>query len=225
MSPYEFRLKRERLWIEGGLTLEVESLASLDETIDSFFEFLEREGKPELLETLCPYFGVIWPAGAALARAVAKLPANALAGRSVLEIGCGLALPSMVAALRDARVLATDSHPEVPRFLERNRALNGGLPSLRYAHADWNEPPAAGAYDLVLGSDVLYEKAHAERVPAAIAAALAPGGRAIVADPGRPYLQAFVDRMREQGFESRAETVQSGKGEKDAVWLFEFRRA
>ena len=103
-----------------GLKLEVECLRSLDDTIDAFFAEYERTNRAELFEGLCPYFGVPWPAGLALAKLIDE-EAEKWRGREVLEIGCGLALPSLVLSRAGALVTATDLHPDVPHFLDRNQ--------------------------------------------------------------------------------------------------------
>ena len=100
-------------------------------------------------------FGVIWPSARALA---SRLTTHELRGRRVLELGCGLALPSLVAAKAGAEVTATDQHPDTERFLAEN--LERNRLQVRYARLDWSgaappEVPERG-FDLVLASDVLY---------------------------------------------------------------------
>ena len=56
-------------------------------------------------EEFLPYWAELWPSALALARVVARRP---LTGRRVIELGCGLGLPSITAALAGGRVLATD---------------------------------------------------------------------------------------------------------------------
>lgn len=202
------KLVRERF---GGLELELETLADLDSAVN---ELLAREvAHPgELERDLCPYFGVVWPAARALAGELARR-GPALVGRSVLELGCGLALPALVAAHLGARVTATDLHPDVPGFLARNLALNGlAADALEYVELDWRsaglaEGPAARRFEYVLGSDILYEAGHPAPVARALAAHVAPGGRILLADPGRAYLQACLDELARLGFRSETEVV------------------
>lgn len=196
----EYQLQRKKEQI-GGIPLEIECLESLDRTIDELFARLEKEGSPALLEELCPYFGTLWPSARALAEVVAGV--HLLKGKRVLELGCGLAVPSLVAAKLGAEVTATDFHPEVPIFLRRNLALNG-LTELEYVRVDWSRGPTGypelGLYDYVIGSDVLYEKTHAASLAAVIERYLAPLGTALVTDPARPYLQGFIDEMSRRCF-------------------------
>jgi predicted nicotinamide N-methyase len=102
-----------------------------------------------------PYWAELWPSGLALAEAVAELD---LRGRRTVELGCGLALPSITAALGGAEALATDWSADAVQLARDNAARNGVL--LETAHVDWTEPEtlvARGPFDVALCSDVLYE--------------------------------------------------------------------
>ncbi len=138
-----------------------------------------------------PYWAELWPSGLALARYVAGLE---LAGRRVLELGCGLGLPSLAAALRGADVLATDWADDAIELLRRNAERNGAV--LRVERVRWSEPEpllSAAPWDLVLGADLLYEERNAGQL-----AALLPrlGGETILAEPGRPHASEFLARFR-----------------------------
>ena len=137
-----------------------------------------------------PYWAELWPSGLALARHVAGLE---LDGRRVLELGCGLALPSLAAALRGAHVLATDWADDAIELLRTNAERNGA--SLRTAQVRWSEPEPllrAAPWDVVLGADLLYEERNAEQL-----AELLPllGGQVLLAEPGRPYAKDFLERF------------------------------
>lgn len=141
-------------------------------------------------EEFLPYWAELWPSGLALARHVAALE---LRGRRVLELGCGLGLPSLAAALGGAEVLATDWAEDAIDLLQRNAQRNGVL--LRAARLRWSEPEPmlrAAPWDLVLGADLLYEARNAEQL-----AELLPrlGGDILLAEPGRPYAKEFLERF------------------------------
>lgn len=204
-KPYE--LKRTKLNVHN-IDLEIETLKDLNKTIDDIFTHIEDQTKADklehddvrLLEDLCPYFGVVWPSARALSEHLASLGPETFQGAQVLELGCGLALPSLIAAKLGAQVTATDFHPEVPAFLERNLKLNG-ITNLAYNHMNWRtQPPPAGPYDWVIAADVLYEKEHPESLAQAMAHAAGKKGRILLADPARPYLQSFVDHMNQLGY-------------------------
>ena len=120
-------------------------------------------------EEFLPYWAELWPSSIALARAVTALP---LAGLAVVELGCGLALPSIAAALGGARVLATDWSSEALAYAERNARDNGA--ELETARVAWANPDALVArapFDLVLAADVLYEARNAAQLQRAAPAA------------------------------------------------------
>jgi predicted nicotinamide N-methyase len=139
-------------------------------------------------EELLPYWAELWPSSLALARAVTG---RALRGARTLELGCGLGLPSIAAALAGGRVLATDWSPQAVAITAENAARNGA--ALETLECSWTEPEpllARGPWDLVLASDVLYEARNA----AALLDLLPRLGAVVwLADPGRPPSGPFLD--------------------------------
>ena len=136
-----------------------------------------------------PYWAELWPSGVALARVVAE---QDLAGARVLELGAGLGLPSLAAAVRGAQVLATDWAEEAVALLRENAAANGI--ALRAERVRWDDPGpllADAPWDVVLGADLLYEDRNAT-----LLLELLPrlGGDILLADPGRPAAAAFLAR-------------------------------
>ncbi len=206
--------------------LRLTTLRDLNATIDLMFEELERLGRPELLESLCPYFGVIWPSARALSLEVMQA-----APCRVLEMGCGLAIPSIIAARRGFDVLATDFHPQVERFIELNRVANGAE-ALRYHDWDWQKTPSLGeTFDWVIGSDLLYDRDLPVPLARTMASAVAPNGRITLTDPARPYLQLFCDELTQShGFklETRIARVPHPQPDKpnhqQEIFVLDFRR-
>lgn len=203
---YQTHVITQNFKSQGGshsqLSLEVECLRDLDQTIDDLFVELSRTGDASLLEERCPYFGKVWPSALALAEAVLAREAE-FKGARVLELGCGLALPSLVAARLGAKVTATDFHPDVPAFLKENLQRNkipGHELDLRYEELSWAKAVtselANHSFDWVIGSDVLYERAHGQQLADTLSRFLvSSGGKALIADPGRPYLQGFTEEL------------------------------
>lgn len=190
--PYETEVRRIEL---GEFHFEVECLKSLDETIDAFFLEYQKTGREELFEELCPYFGTPWAAGLALADFAAEESAK-WSGREALEIGCGLALPGLVLAKAGVKVECMDQHPDAAVFLARNAARNG-IPLPKFHCRPWQED-LGGRFDLVLGSDILYDRRQPDTLVRFLREQVAPGGEAWIADPGRPYLDAFLERARDE---------------------------
>jgi predicted nicotinamide N-methyase len=134
-----------------------------------------------------PYWAELWPSALALADVLA---ARDVHGLNVLELGCGLGLPSLVAARGGARVLATDWAADALALLRANAARNGVAVETRLF--DWREPGELGTFELVLAADVLYERRYVD-----VLASLLPrlGGEVLLADPGRPFLRPFLELL------------------------------
>jgi predicted nicotinamide N-methyase len=136
-----------------------------------------------------PYWAVLWRSGVALAR---ELDGQQLDGRRIIELGCGLGLPSLAAARAGAEVLATDMDAEAVELLERNAAGNGVR--LETSVMDWSrsdEVVARGPFDLVIGADVLYERQSVAPL-LSLLPRLAP--EAWIVDPGRPASHPFIEQ-------------------------------
>ena len=150
-------------------------------------------------EEYLPYWAELWPSSLALARAVS---ARALRGARTLELGCGLGLPSIAAALSGGRVLATDWAPDAIAMARANAERNGA--ELETMVCSWAEPAPLlerAPWDLVLASDVLYEARNGE----ALLPLLPRLGREVwLADPGRPPAARFLeDAARDWAISSR----------------------
>jgi predicted nicotinamide N-methyase len=141
-----------------------------------------------------PYWARPWPSGLALAAHLRDTTAN---GR-VLELGCGLALPSVAAARTGARVLATDGHTDAVAFAAHVLALNEVEGEV--AHVDWTEHgdelARRGPFDLVLAADVLYTGANVDAALRLFPRLVAPRGRFILADPNRNGARRFLAAAR-----------------------------
>ena len=133
-----------------------------------------------------PYWAELWPSGLALARHVAELD---LEGRRVLEVGCGLALPSLAARSR----APTCSQPTgLPRRSSSPPPMRRRTGSARDGRAGVGRLGCArlGPFELVLAADVLYEERNAAPLLRLLDAVVARDGEALVADPGRRHAAA-----------------------------------
>ncbi len=161
-----------------------------------------------------PLFGMCWPSGIALAARLAQRGVRT--GERILEIGCGLALPSLVAHRRGADVTASDCHPLASGFLRANLRLNGLAP-MNYRHGQWNIPAreqvrgglhrgsvVRGRFDLIIGSDLLYERDALGGLAAFISRHAHAQSEVWIVDPDRSNRAAFHRQMENEGF-SRSE--------------------
>ena len=143
-----------------------------------------------------PFGSSLWPAALVLADVLVRSP-EYVAHKRVLELGCGLGLGAIVAAKLSAKVLATDNHPDMSEMFQHNARIN--QVDIDYRAYDWKDEASPGLFDVVIASDVLYEPAACALLADAIHRTLAPGGLAIVTDPGRPHVPRFVKKVIHRG--------------------------
>jgi predicted nicotinamide N-methyase len=188
----------------GGQAIKVECISDLDQAIDILFVEYEKSGRTELFEELCPYFGQIWPASIGLAELALREAVN-WQGKRVLEIGCGLAIPSLALASNGLAVNAMDLHPDVPKFLEKNLQMNE-IQHLNYRHGDWRIRDGQEPWQVVLGSDVLYDRSQPEEMIRFIEKNTTPDAEILISDPGRIYFSRFLILAKSRGWKVSEET-------------------
>lgn len=163
-------------------------------------QYADPDGDAERAGISCaqwPLFGQLWPAGQRLAEAMQGID---LSGKRILELGCGIGLASLVLQRRGAEVLASDMHPLAETFLAYNAALNG-LPAVHYRRLDWTrQAPALGHFDLIIASDVLYERGQAEALAGMILHYAAADADVLVTDNGRGYAPSLQRELAARGF-------------------------
>lgn len=166
-------------------------------------------------------FGHVWPAGLVLADA---MQVQQVAGKRVLELGCGLGLASLVLSRRGAQVVASDHHPLAEVFLAYNAALNG-MDAVPYRHMDWNTgSQAMGRFDLIIGSDVLYERGPSLALAALLPSLARPACEIIISDPARGHAGVFTRQLATHGFGLCAPRLPSAPGEGRQAQLLHYRR-
>jgi predicted nicotinamide N-methyase len=217
-----------------NITLKLKVLLRPQDIIDHYYEVL-KSLPPNVsqdfwkeFDNFSPYFAVVWPAARELTHFILtnfshpQTKSNVIHTSEILEIGCGLGLPSLLLAKMGFRVVATDFHPLVFEFLNFNRKLNDiSEEKLNLELLDWQKTDAPEKnteqkkeqnkeeviqknnfkkYDVIVGSDILYEPRHAEIVAQFIDEHLNSKGQCFISDPGRDFLQNFVDLMLKKNF-------------------------
>ena len=187
--------------VVGPLRLTIARPRSAEDLID--------EGEYERDERL-PYWAELWPSAHVLAE---HLAARDLRGLRVVELGCGVGLPAVVAALGRAEVLATDWYADALAFVQANAAAAGAR--VETLLVDWADPPRdlllRPAADLVVGADVLYEERNAAALAALVPRILAPQGELVVADPRRPHAPALLEMLTDRGWSLITDEVRHGE--------------
>lgn len=191
MPGYE--VKVERVAVAGGDDLEVRSL--LDR-----LQYSDANGAAALAgisSAAWPLFGQVWPSARILAGLMQVRP---LGTQRILEIGCGLALASLVLHRRGGDVTASDWHPLTEEFL-RDNLLRNLLPPMKYSTGNWlRANPALGRFDVLIGSDLLYERDHPEQLATFIELHATRCAEVLIIDPNRGHRAAFTRHMRDAGY-------------------------
>jgi predicted nicotinamide N-methyase len=162
-----------------------------------------------------PYWMHLWPGALALARLLATAPALG-AGVRLLELGCGMALPAVVAAARGARVVASDREGDPLRLARQSGRLNGR--PIDVLQMDWASPALRGGFDVCVGADIAYDRRAETELAKALHMLLRPGGIAWLADSVNTHREGVAQRLRQCGFAvqiSQAREEEEGR----IVWV------
>lgn len=147
-----------------------------------------------------PYWAELWPSSTILANFIA---ADTRPRGRVIELGAGVGLVSIAAAIAGHEVTASDYYEDALAFARANSFRNLGY-EIDTALVDWRDvPPDFPRFDVVLASDVLYESRYAPLVASVVDRFLSARGVAYIADPGRVAANAFVDACIERGLAIR----------------------
>jgi predicted nicotinamide N-methyase len=177
----------------SGKTYLIKKIKNLDELVDRVD--VEIFKKDERL----PYWAELWPSAIGLSRHIAANP-HLLFGKSVLELGCGLGLTSLV--LRNCHpksLLLTDYEPESLQIASDNFILNG-LDRPQTHLLDWRKPDMDLTFERIVASDVLYEERFFAPLLQVLIKYLKPGGMILLAEPGRPIAQPFFEMLQKNHF-------------------------
>ncbi|MFA5628497.1 MAG: hypothetical protein WC965_13645 [Thiohalomonadaceae bacterium] len=195
MPVYETRKLNVRI---GSLQWRIRALKNRD-------QFSDPDGAAEragICSASWSLFGQLWPASQVLAKAAKRLD---ITDRRILELGCGLGLPSLVLQARGANVTASDHHPLSEPFLDYNAELNQ-LSPIPYLDLPWSSRPqeVGGQFDVIIGSDILYERNHASMLAELIQHLAAVKAKILITCPGRGHRNQFSRLLQKLGFELTA---------------------
>jgi len=200
---YETRL--QRVEIAEGEDLMIRSLLDRQQYHDPTGA-AERLG---ICSASWPLFGLLWPSSVYMAQRL--LQREVSAQERILEIGCGLAIPTLVGRRKGARITASDRHPLARRFLEANARMND-VPLIKYRHGQWGSQRRvcerdadaellSARYDLILGSDLLYDRDAPRLLADFIDDHAEEDAEVWIIDPDRGHRPAFTRAMGNFGFE------------------------
>jgi predicted nicotinamide N-methyase len=183
-----------------------------------------RESDPQHL----PYWAELWDSAVGVAAYLAGRTTLG-PGVSVLDLGCGMGLTGTTAAAMGCRVMFADMEADALLFarfnglrfdrltpVARSRTRDGRpciakhlVPTIRARCLNWQRDYLRERFDLILGADILYERKQWEHLEPFWRAHLAPAGRVLIGEPGRPTGDAFPGWITPRGwtFTSREQVV------------------
>ncbi len=177
----------------GQLNLRLKALKDTNQ----YFDPLKLAELAGVAPANWSFFGQLWPAGHVLANAVKKID---IAEKRIIELGCGLGLPSLVLKHRNADITASDRHPLSQLFLEKN-SLRNKIEPIPFINLCWEKPKLEfGKFDVIIASDVLYERQHATLLADLIYKIAEPSAKVMVTCPGRGHRNNLSKLLMEQGF-------------------------
>lgn len=160
-----------------------------------------------------PYGLLLWESAIALAGLLARQNAPAIRGKRLLELGCGVGLPGLVAATLGAIVTQTDHEPIALTVARENARRNDSRGIVQF-NADWSAWNHDTRYDLIIGSDIAYGTDMHDYLVEIFTRNLVPGGRLLLADPGRDQNLVLLGCLERAGWTMQREqqTVPDASG-------------
>ena len=197
-KPMKYDFETRILKLED-IEIKLLEIKNSDELFASLLS-LEPDNE-NVLDERIPYWSELWPSAIALSRHILKSD-HIGKGTEVLEIGCGLGLPGIVAGKKGASVTFTDYMDDALDFAKENWKQNNS-PDAKFQLLDWRNPDPSLAADVLLASDVAYEQRAFEPLLKTFDTMLKPGGIILFSEPGRKYMPAFFQKLEVAGYRSR----------------------
>lgn len=181
----------------GGLSVNLETIDNSEELLDALIN--SGPEHPDYQDEVMPYWADLWHSALGLAEVMVKQK-HQLAGKKVIELGCGLGLPGIIASTLGAQVTFTDYVPQALDFAKSNLERNQVTHQARFKILDWRTPDISEQFDIVIAADVAYEKRFFTPLYTTIRKLLAPDGECWLSEPGRPIAKAFLSGFTKNGF-------------------------
>jgi predicted nicotinamide N-methyase len=153
-----------------------------------FADHLEQKGEAYIKEF--PFWVKIWEASIVLAHHFVQIGLDKK--MTVLEIGAGMGIAGLFLGAHGHKVTITDYEEDALELLQMNVELNG-LTNVSVSKLDWHNPALTGEYDIVCGSELVYNETSIEPIIALLRRYLKPGGTVFLAhDVERMCLVKFI---------------------------------
>ncbi|MFZ7144129.1 MAG: class I SAM-dependent methyltransferase [Bacteroidota bacterium] len=171
--------------------------------IDKLFIQLLSKAPSDLniVDERMPYWADLWPSAIGISEYIDSHQ-DLVKQKQVIEIGCGLGLPGIVAALGGGKVIMTDYLQEALDFAKNNwnknlaQDFSGQL-------LDWRNVSSIAKADVIIASDVAYESRSFEPLIKAFDQILKPDGVLLLSEPNRKFASPFIELLEKDFVLSR----------------------
>lgn len=198
----------------GDKTLKLLQIKDLEEYIAGLVE----AGSVPILDL--PFWAKVWESSFLLAYFLGRRPV--LLGQRMLEIGGGIGVVGIYAAMCGHNVTITDINEDALLFARANVLLNG-VTRAQVQKLDWNETNLPEPYDVIVGAEVIYDRESYPLLVNFLRSAIVPGGMIFLAKNANLHApKFFVELTRYFEFKQNVQTIGNGEDAKK-IELFAIR--
>jgi predicted nicotinamide N-methyase len=140
-----------------------------------------------------PYWAKVWPSAIALVKVIQKHP-SLIRDKTVLELGAGIGLPSLLMASEAKTIQISDYDLEAVELLRKNIA-HLQLQNVQALKLDWNNLPENIDPEVIILSDVNYDPTQFETLTKLIEKFIHQGSTVILSTPQRIMASPFVQKL------------------------------
>lgn len=199
----------------GDRTLQLLQLTDFE----AYIERLVDSGGVSIMDL--PFWAKVWESSFLMAYFLGRQPV--VPGQRLLEIGAGMGVVGLYAALCGHRVTLSDINEDALLFARANARLNG-LTEMNILKLDWNDPSPFEPYDIVFGSEVIYDRKSYPLLVRFLRRAVAPDGMIFLAkNQGLHAPRFFEELTRYFEFKEKVQEIRSC-GEAEKICLYAIRR-
>jgi predicted nicotinamide N-methyase len=217
----KYKIEQIELSIENH-NFKILTVKNIDDLLDELID--SDPSLEEVMDERLPYWPEIWPSSLALSRYI--LEESLIYGnKKIIELGCGIGLVGMAVSLQGGNILLTDYQPDALLFAEMNWLLNlGRSPST--VLMDWRNPDTSQKYDIILASDIIYERRFYWPIMESFRNLLAPDGHIYLSEPNRKFAKEFFDRLQENVFKYKQYQMTEGfQGKSYSISVYDIQRS
>jgi len=206
--PNELQIKTTiENWKIGSFCFEIERVKNLDELVDQVSDELFNE------DERLPYWAELWPSAIAFSRYIVAQPAR-FRNKSVLELGCGIGMTSLCLHTCQPAELVLSDYEQDALEATRSNLLRNGIEPPEMMLLDWRNPDPHRRFDIIVASDILYERRFFNPLLNLFEQMLEKSGYILLAEPGRPVAKYFFEMARKRNYFfvfEEEEVVQEGR--------------